>query len=68
VLARPRRPRCGLLECAGADVLAGYRARGAIYATENATLRDYFAHRTGLPADTGDLLTQLGYNTDEQTV
>jgi len=32
------------------------------------TLRDYFAHRTGLPADTGDLLTQLGYNTDEQTV
>jgi CubicO group peptidase (beta-lactamase class C family) len=35
------------------------------YATENATLRDYFAHRTGLPAYAGDLLTQLGYNTDE---
>jgi CubicO group peptidase (beta-lactamase class C family) len=32
------------------------------YATENATLRDYFAHRTGLPAYTGDLLTQLGYD------
>jgi len=29
------------------------------YATENATLRDYFAHRTGLPAYTGDLLTRL---------
>lgn len=35
------------------------------YATENATLRDYFAHRTGLPAYGGDLLTQLGYGTDE---
>jgi CubicO group peptidase (beta-lactamase class C family) len=34
------------------------------YATENATLRDYFAHRTGLPAYAGDLLTQLGYDTD----
>ncbi len=31
------------------------------YATANATLRDYFAHRTGLPAYAGDLLTQLGY-------
>lgn len=35
------------------------------YATENATLRDYFAHRTGLPAYGGDLLTQLGYDSDE---
>ena len=35
------------------------------YATENATLRDYFAHRTGLPAYAGDLLTQLGYSPDE---
>jgi CubicO group peptidase (beta-lactamase class C family) len=35
------------------------------YATENATLRDYFAHRTGLPAYGGDLLTQLGYSPDE---
>ncbi len=35
------------------------------YATENATLRDYFAHRTGLPAYAGDLLTQLGYDNDE---
>ncbi|GJD50514.1 D-aminopeptidase [Methylobacterium crusticola] len=29
------------------------------YATENATLRDYFAHRTGLPAYAGDFLTGL---------
>ena len=35
------------------------------YATENATLRDYLAHRTGLPAYSGDLLTQLGYSPDE---
>jgi CubicO group peptidase (beta-lactamase class C family) len=35
------------------------------YATENATLRDYLAHRTGLPAYGGDLLTQLGYSQDE---
>ena len=35
------------------------------YATENATLRDYFAHRTGLPAYGGDLLPRLGYDTDE---
>lgn len=35
------------------------------YATQNASLRDYFAHRTGLPAYGGDLLTQLGYDADE---
>jgi CubicO group peptidase (beta-lactamase class C family) len=35
------------------------------YATENATLRDYFAHRTGLPAYAGDLLAHLGYGTNE---
>lgn len=35
------------------------------YATENASLRDYFAHRTGLPAYAGDLLTQLGYGPGE---
>jgi CubicO group peptidase (beta-lactamase class C family) len=35
------------------------------YATENASFRDYFAHRTGLPAYGGDLLTQLGYSADE---
>src|SRR5205823_1121838 len=35
------------------------------YATENASLRDHFAHRTGLPAYGGDLLTQLGYSADE---
>jgi CubicO group peptidase (beta-lactamase class C family) len=35
------------------------------YATENATLRDYFAHRTGMLAYGGDLLTQLGYGTEE---
>ncbi|MDR7040657.1 CubicO group peptidase (beta-lactamase class C family) [Methylobacterium sp. BE186] len=29
------------------------------YATQNATLRDFFAHRTGLPAYTGDLLTEF---------
>ncbi len=29
------------------------------YATENASLRDYLAHRTGLPAYAGDLLPQL---------
>jgi CubicO group peptidase (beta-lactamase class C family) len=37
----------------------------APYATDNATLRDYLAHRTGLPAYGGDLLTQLGYSQDE---
>jgi CubicO group peptidase (beta-lactamase class C family) len=35
------------------------------YAMENATLRDYLAHRTGLPAYAGDLLAQLGYGTEE---
>jgi CubicO group peptidase (beta-lactamase class C family) len=35
------------------------------YATQYATLRDYFAHRTGLPAYAGDLLTQLGYGPEE---
>ncbi|HYZ62314.1 MAG TPA: serine hydrolase [Acetobacteraceae bacterium] len=35
------------------------------YATENASLRDYLAHRTGLPAYGGDLLTQLGYSSGE---
>ncbi len=35
------------------------------YASETATLRDYFAHRTGLPAYGGDLLHQLGYSPGE---
>jgi CubicO group peptidase (beta-lactamase class C family) len=35
------------------------------YATGNATLRDYLAHRTGLPAYAGDLLPALGYDTDD---
>ncbi len=35
------------------------------YATANASLRDYFAHRTGLPAYAGDLLAQLGLSSDE---
>ena len=35
------------------------------YATENATLRDYFAYRSGLPAYGGDLLLRLGYDTGE---
>jgi CubicO group peptidase (beta-lactamase class C family) len=35
------------------------------YATDNATLRDYLAHRTGLPAYAGDLLPALGYDTDD---
>jgi CubicO group peptidase (beta-lactamase class C family) len=35
------------------------------YATENASLRDYLAHRTGLPAYAGDLLAQLGYSPEE---
>ena len=35
------------------------------YATGNATLRDYFAHRTGLPAYAGGLLAQLGYSPDD---
>jgi CubicO group peptidase (beta-lactamase class C family) len=35
------------------------------YASDNASLRDYLAHRTGLPAYAGDLLAQLGYGTEE---
>lgn len=35
------------------------------YATENASLRDYLAHRTGLPAYAGDLLPQLGLDATE---
>jgi CubicO group peptidase (beta-lactamase class C family) len=35
------------------------------YATTNATVRDLLAHRTGLPAFTGDLLGDLGYNRQE---
>lgn len=36
-----------------------------IYATRYSTSRDLLAHRTGLPAFTGDLLTHLGYNREE---
>ena len=35
------------------------------YATMNATVRDLLAHRTGLPAFTGDLLGELGYDRAE---
>lgn len=35
------------------------------YATLNTTLRDLLAHRTGLPAFTGDLLGKLGYDRAE---
>jgi CubicO group peptidase (beta-lactamase class C family) len=35
------------------------------YASENATLRDYFAHRTGLPAYAGDLLVEFGLGAEE---
>ena len=35
------------------------------YATANVSLRDYFAHRTGLPAYAGDLLAQLGLSSAE---
>ncbi len=35
------------------------------YATQYASLRDYLAHRTGLPAYAADLLAQLGYDTME---
>ena len=35
------------------------------YATDTATLRDYFAHRTGLPAYTDDLLAALDLSPDE---
>lgn len=34
------------------------------YASQNASLRDYFSHRTGLPAYAGDLLTQYGLPSD----
>ncbi|MER2264245.1 serine hydrolase [Methylobacterium oxalidis] len=35
------------------------------YATRNATLRDFFAHRTGLPAYAGDLLPEFGLPPEE---
>jgi CubicO group peptidase (beta-lactamase class C family) len=35
------------------------------YATRHLTLRDALAHRSGLPAFTGDLLGYLGYDRDE---
>lgn len=35
------------------------------YATTNATVRDLLAHRTGLPAFTGDLLGEMGYDREE---
>ncbi len=35
------------------------------YASQYVTLRDFFAHRTGLPAYTGDLLNQLDYGPAE---
>jgi CubicO group peptidase (beta-lactamase class C family) len=35
------------------------------YASRNVTLRDVLAHRSGLPAFTGDLLDVLGYDRDE---
>jgi CubicO group peptidase (beta-lactamase class C family) len=35
------------------------------YATRNATVRDLLAHRTGLPAFTGDILGELGYDRAE---
>ena len=35
------------------------------YATMNATVRDLLAHRTGLPAFTGDLLGEMGYDREE---
>jgi CubicO group peptidase (beta-lactamase class C family) len=35
------------------------------YASDNANIRDYFAHRSGMPAYTGDLLTRLGVSTEE---
>lgn len=36
-----------------------------IYATRYATPRDLLAHRTGLPAFGGDLLSHLGYNREQ---
>jgi CubicO group peptidase (beta-lactamase class C family) len=35
------------------------------YATRHATLRDMLAHRSGLPAYTGDLLTRLGHDAEQ---
>lgn len=35
------------------------------YATRHATIRDLLAHRTGLPAFTGDILGELGYDRAE---
>jgi CubicO group peptidase (beta-lactamase class C family) len=35
------------------------------YATRNSTIRDLLAHRTGLPAFTGDILGELGYDRAE---
>jgi len=35
------------------------------YVTRYATLRDLLAHRSGLPAYTGDLLTRLGYDAEQ---
>jgi CubicO group peptidase (beta-lactamase class C family) len=35
------------------------------YTTTNATVRDLLAHRTSLPAFTGDLLGELGYDREE---
>jgi CubicO group peptidase (beta-lactamase class C family) len=35
------------------------------YATQNVTLRDFLAHRSGLPSFGGDLLGQLGYERTE---
>lgn len=36
-----------------------------LYATRYATSRDLLAHRTGLPAFKGDLLSKLGFSSDE---
>lgn len=35
------------------------------YATRNAAIRDLLAHRTGLPAFTGDILGEIGYDRAE---
>ena len=48
--------------------VVGYSAETQLavpYATQNASLRDYFAHRTGLPAYAGDLLPLYGLSPDE---
>ena len=50
------------------DPVHGFSAETELavpYATDTATLRDYFAHRTGLPAYTDDLLPALGLSPDE---